>query len=178
MITVLEIIIYFVSLHHVERSPQTTPNEVLRSFITTIVTQAPGVLTSHLGTGIIAADYFNFSWQNMVETSVLGKDVAKQKLGDTKLAPKTRSKLRDKCTLAFNWNQLHQWGDEDARFFLTSREDGDRAHEQYPVYTSALYTRSGHGEVEVQARGNDINDLLQICHQEKVSTTARTRMSG
>ena len=53
--------IYFASLDLAERSPQTTPTDVLRSFITTVVTQAPGVLTSHLGTGIIVADYFEFS---------------------------------------------------------------------------------------------------------------------
>ena len=172
--------IYFASLHRAKRSPQTTPTEVLRSFITTVVTQAPGVLTSHLGTGIIAADYFEFSWQNMVETSVLGKHVATQQLEDTKLTPATRSQFSAACTFALNWIQLHQWGDANATWFLKRRNGDDLLHEQHPVYTSALYKQLGNDEVEadVKARGNDINELFQICHKKKWSNTVRARISG
>ena len=155
--------IYFDALQKASATPQTVSKEVTRNFITTTVTHAPGPIASQLNTGMIAMEKFDFSWQAMVEHTILGEDVAQQKLGEVPLAQVTSLKLHNQCTLAFNWNQLNQWNDDHARWFLKSKNDDDLPHAQYPVYTSALYNRVGkHVEIEVKSRGND---LFQICRK-------------
>ena len=138
----------------------------LRGFLTKLVAHAPGPLRDNLGTSITKANQFNFSWQTLVETSVMGHRVADQILNKAKFATKTGAKFRDNCTLAFNWHQMPYWDGSGARWFLKGRQRSDFV--QRPVYTSALYKRLNNTiKVEVQSKGQKINALYKICSQKK-----------
>jgi hypothetical protein len=121
-----------------------------------------------LGSGIVAASFFNFSWQNLVEEAVLGQDIAHQPLNTIELAPEARATF-GKATLAFNWNQLNQWNDANAsacsKWFL---KDAAGQHVQYPMYATALYKQHSddHGiDLEVQMRGEPMKDAFDVCYR-------------
>ena len=102
--------------------------------------------------------------------TVLGDDTARKTLGKTPLASATREKFGKQCTLAFNWNQLHQWKDLDGKhWFLKSHTQSSSKksdqHVQYPVYTSALYNRlpDDSMDVKVKVRGKPVADVLKVC---------------
>ena len=169
---------YFATLQQVKRkgkrAEQPTHDDVVRSFVSTMITQAPAPIKGSFGDAIVAADNFDFSWQKMIEESVVGKDIATKTLIDAKLAPETRVKFRTQCTLAFNWNQMHRWkGDKNMTWFLKRppQADGEPGHHvQYPLYTSALYkqSRTGEHEVEVLAQGKRMKaNLFHVCRSNR-----------
>ena len=149
---------FFPAIANVTPSPQTTNHDRVRSFVSTMILQGPAPMKISYGDAILAAERYEYSWQKMVEESVLGNDVAKQRLSVAELAPVTRAKFGKECTLAFNWNRLHRWKGNRTTWFLQKHNQADGApaeHVQYPVYTSALYKRFSNGthDVEVRAQG-------------------------
>ena len=138
--------------------------------VSALVLQAPTLLRSALGSAIVAADRFQFSWQKLVEQAVLGQDIADKSLTNISLAPEARTKFGE-ATLAFNWNQLHQWDDSDpsscSKWFL--RNQTDHQYVQYPVYTSALYKQVTNSNVQfkVKMQGKPLKGLFDVCHMQK-----------
>ena len=51
------------------------------------------VTKSALGTGIVAFDYHDYSWQNFIENTVLGLNVSHTKLSEAEIAATTLSKF-------------------------------------------------------------------------------------
>ena len=114
-----------------------------------------------------AVHTFNMSWQELVERAVLGQGTAyEQLLANTSLVPDARAHFGN-ATLAFNWNQLHQWHDGAtcSKWFL---KEGGEKHVQYPVYTSALYQQSSDDRIslDVIMRGKSIDNLFDVCIRE------------
>merc|ERR1719201_62026 len=113
-----------------------------------------------VGTGIVAANHFNFSWQNLVEKTVLGENIANQTLTEINLTTDALVNFGN-ATLVFNWNQLHHWDGTNkaacSKWFLKEKT-GRRV--QYPVYTSALFQASNDGDgnrVEVNMQGKPMD---------------------
>ena len=162
---------YFLAIQNAQRSREKTNAEssedVVKSFLSTLILQAPEPIPSKFGSGIVAADHFDFSWQELVEQAVLGPGIdSNQHLANATLAAEARANFGN-ATLAFNWNQLNQWDGADessgSKWFLRHAEG--QQHVQYPVYTSALY-REGSDELEVHMQGNHTNELFELCYLE------------
>ena len=148
------------------------------SFLTTLVTQAPAPVRAALSTGIVAANHFHFSWQELVEQAVLGQGIISDKpLARTKLANAARAKF-GQATLAFNWNQLHQWESPStcSKWFLKHTSVpyvvGDiywDSHAQYPIYTSAFYQQrlsDDNISFNVTMQGKPMNNLFDVCYKK------------
>ena len=145
-------------------------NDNVASFLTTLVTQAPGPVRAALSSGIVAANHFHFSWQELVEQAVLGQGIVSHKpLANTNLAQEARANFGN-ATLAFNWNQLHQWESPStcSKWFL---KEAQGEYVQYPVYTSALYEERSDDDIryEVIMQGKSMNGSFRVCLQEKES---------
>ena len=151
--------------------PTNDPETGLGSLISTAIARMPNPVGSPFlsGTGVAAAHHFNFSWQHLVEQAVLHQDIAQQNLDKIHFAPEARANF-GKATLAFNWNQLHQWDSIDrsacSKWFLT--EKNGEQHVQYPVYTSALYNQLENNdiELEVKMKGKQMKGLFNVCYKK------------
>ena len=99
---------FFPAITNTNPAPQKTNHAPVRSFVSDMILQGPAPIKTSFGDAILSAEHFNFDWQKMVEESVLGHAVAKQRLSDAELANVTRAKFGEQCTLAFNWNRLHR----------------------------------------------------------------------
>ena len=160
---------------------KTNSGNTVGSAISSLILQAPGLVRSALGVAIVAANRFDFSWQNLVEQGVIGEDVASQPLTNVLLAPEARNKFGE-ATLAFNWNQLNHWDDTDqstcSKWFLRSQA-GDQ-YVQYPVYASALYKQVNDTDVnfKVEMQGRPIEGLFDICQAKKDDFCLQTAPSG
>ena len=92
------------------RQNDRTKNDKIAAFISILLSKAPKAIRSALTSGVLAANRFDFSWQQLVEQAVLGQGIAyHQPLANTTLTREARHSF-GQATLAFNWNQLHQWG--------------------------------------------------------------------
>jgi len=143
----------------------------VKGSVSEIVSQAAATIKQFLGTVILVADRFDLSWQEAVETLVLGEHIANKTLDTAKVVHATRAKLGDHFIFSYNWNQLHEWRDNGKQWFLKKRLGNDgQEHVQYPVYASAQYEQleNGQSKVEVRAQGKPIAELLTVCSQEKV----------
>ena len=162
---------YFPEMQHVDQPQETISKEsALKSSVSKIISKAAGPIKQSLGTVILAADRFGLSWQEVVESSVLGKHIASRTLETAKVTP--RAKLGKQFTLSMNWNQLPLWEDKNSQWFVKMKRKGQRGeHVQHPLYTSALYTqfKNGTNKVEVRAQGKLMTKLLTVCHQKKVN---------
>ena len=162
---------YYAAIRNLNRTREVDPDALVRSFVTRIIDQAPGPIRSVLGnTMMVIADHFDFSWQDMVEQTILGHHVAHQKLTDAEIASETRAHFGQEFTLALNWNQLSQWEDGNYTLWFLKEKSGEQtSHVQYPVYTSAMYKQSRNGapEVEIKARGTALEKLFQVCQTQK-----------
>ena len=149
------------------------------SFLATAILQAPEPIKTMLGNIIIAAHSFNFSWQALVEEGVLGHDVADQPLDQIPLVPDARSRFGD-ATMAFNWNQLHRWGDQKnascSKWYL---KDNEGNHVQYPIYTSALYRQSDDDsiKVEINMKGERPESLYDACNSNSCQGPAEKSLA-
>ena len=144
------------------------------SFISTAILHAPGPVKSFLGTGIIAANHYNYSWQNLVEDAVLGSNIADKPLDNITLTAEARKHFGE-AMITFNWNQLPRWnqtnGPDCSKWFL---QNTDGQHIQRPVYTSALYQQlPGNSgiKVELNMQGRPVKGLFKACHSNTCPRT-------
>ena len=160
---------YFPAIQNAIRLRQNdrAKNDKIAAFISILVSKAPKAIRSVLSSGILAANHFNFSWQQLVEQAVLGQSIAyRRPLAKATLTREARNSF-GQATLAFNWNQLHQWESTDnstcSKWFLRQAH-GDN-HVQYPVYTSALYQQSTNGNISVDVimQGKAMENLFDVC---------------
>ena len=153
-----------------ENEQRASSKSAVVSLLSTTILEGPGLVRSMLGSGIVAANFFNFSWQNLVETTVLGEGIADQRLDSIKLAPEARANFGN-ATLALNWNQLNQWNDANvsacSKWYL--RDAAGRCV-QYPVYATALYKQRSDDDgidLEVKMRGQPMDGAFKVCYQSK-----------
>ena len=138
---------YFAEIQRSEQPRQYhSDNPTVKGSLSKIVSQVAGPIKQSLGTVIIAADRFDLSWQEVVETSVLWKEVANITLVTANVTPVTRAKFGQQFIMSYNWNQLHEWRDNNTRWFL-KKKLGKEVYEyvQYPVYTSTQYKQLDNG---------------------------------
>ena len=165
---------YFPAMQQVEQNQ--TPrdgseDDFVKGSVAEMLSQAPDVVKQSLGNVILVADGFDLSWQEVVEQSVLGKDIANKTLATAELARITRAKFGKEFILSSNWNQLHEWEDNTTQWFLkkTIGQEGQGQHVQYPLYVSAQYERLKNGDIKVgvRAKGKSIAELVTVCKQRK-----------
>ena len=146
---------YFRKLRTAHRVREEDAEHVIRSFVTHMVAQAPGPIKAALGNTMSANDYFNFSWQAMVEQTILGPLIANQTLANATLAAATQAKFGQNCTLAFNWNQLHQWeSDNDTLWFLKGKPEEDTARWKKKKDDSQQRTSSADAATQPEPTGS------------------------
>ena len=138
--------------------------------LSTAISEAPDFVRSMLGSAIVAINFFDFSWQNLVEQTVLDVDIARQPMDTINLAPAAKDTFGD-ALFAYNWNHLNRWNDANAsscsKWYL---KEAGGAYLQYPVYTTALYKQhSGDGSIDfkVEMRGKPINGSFDVCYAKK-----------
>ena len=169
---------FFPEMQDVDKHIDATANQsALKSSVSKILSTAACPVQQSLGTVIHVTDRFGLSWQEMVESSVLGKHIANRTLATANVTPATRTKLGKQFTASFNWNQMHRWEDNNSQWYVKTKRKGEKdKHAQYPLYTSALYTplENGENQVEIRAQGKLMTELLTVCHQKKVDARTDT----
>ena len=140
------------------------------SFLSTAILQAPEPIKSFLGTGIIAANHYNYSWQHLVEDAVLGSNIAHKPLDNVTLAAEAQKNFGE-AMITFNWNQLPRWnpanGSGCSKWSLQNNNNYRDQHVQRPVYTSAMYQQlpDNNGvKVDVNMQGRPLKGLFKACH--------------
>ena len=155
----------------------------LQMFVTKMVQQFPHFIQMAVGNVVMAAEYFDFCWQKMVEHFFVGHEISNKALKDGAIADETRNFFKNQFLLAFNWNQLHQWdsdigksGEEEKKlWFLKKKNTAAKSgseYVQYPVLASAICTfetskTSVPIKVEVRAQGQSMKKLFEVCWQKK-----------
>ena len=138
--------------------------------LSTSILQGLDFFKSKLGSGILAANYFNFSWQSLVEQTILGGDIARQPLDTIKLAPDARD-IFGNATVALNWNHLNKWNGANpstrSKFYL---QEAGGEYVQYPVYATALYKQRNDNDgvdFEVKLRGQPMDGAFELCYKSR-----------
>ena len=164
---------YFRAFRDVKRTEGSSDDPNLKRFLTTVISQGPDALKAAVGPGIVAFDHFDFSWQNFVENTILGLEVANTELAKATVVNNTLSKFGKDFDLAFNWYQQNKFEDEifERTFFL---KDTNGQHVQYPAYASAVYEHKSacaKPEVNVLMRAQHPSNIFQICSQNTADET-------